>query len=398
MPRERLISPLFDVEQSRQKSRQLSGLESIIGQRRVIDKLRSLSTLSTNHGRLPGHVLLVGPDGAGKRTTAREFAAEIGSTIKEMDESARTSHFEFLGLLTNIEANDILLVSNIGNLSKKVREFFLPCLTEFRVEIVLDKGMYARKIDYMFKPFTLIATCQAERDCPPDMVDAFLPPLRFEPYSNAELSQICAQIAERDGISVTAEAAARIASLSCGGPRQVEIILRRLEVAGKAEIIDDEFASKMLSALGFPVEGQGTLGTGNQIDTLSGIEFERLITEILVCMGFQTETTKASGDGGVDIVATLNKPITGGRYIIQCKRYAPDSLVGAATVREFYGALNADQRAVKGILITTSGFTAQAIEFARELRIELIGRDQLHQIINECGVASNNSSTTSLFQ
>lgn len=117
------------------------------------------------------------------------------------------------------------------------------------------------------------------------------------------------------------------------------------------------------------------------LDTLSGIEFEGLITRLFDLMGFLTETTKASGDGGIDIVATLDQPFTGGRYLIQCKRYAPDSPVGAATVREFYGALTADRMAVKGILITTSSFTAQALEFAENLPIELIARNKLERLL-----------------
>jgi restriction system protein len=46
--------------------------------------------------------------------------------------------------------------------------------------------------------------------------------------------------------------------------------------------------------------------------------------------------------------------------------------VGSPTVREFYGALVADRRAAKGILITTSDFSSQAREFAKNLPIELI--------------------------
>ncbi len=124
----------------------------------------------------------------------------------------------------------------------------------------------------------------------------------------------------------------------------------------------------------------------NGLDSLSGIEFEKLITVLLERMGFRTEMTKASGDGGIDVVATLDQPLTGGRCLIQCKRYAPDSPVGAATVREFYGALTADRRAVKGILITTSGFTAQALDFAEGLPIEVIGRDQLQRLLEQHGL------------
>src|SRR5437867_4925536 len=110
------------------------------------------------------------------------------------------------------------------------------------------------------------------------------------------------------------------------------------------------------------------LATGmSDLDTFSGIDFEKLIAQLLQRMGFRAEMTKATGDGGIDIEATLDHALTGGRFLIQCKRYAPGCLVGAAAVREFYGALTADRRAVKGILITTSGFSAQALEFARSL-------------------------------
>jgi len=124
----------------------------------------------------------------------------------------------------------------------------------------------------------------------------------------------------------------------------------------------------------------------SSLDTLSGVEFEDLVTRLLARMGFRAETTKASGDGGVDVVATLDQPLTGGRYLIQCKRYAPDSTVGAAMVREFYGALTADRLAIKGILITTSAFTAQATEFTEGLPIELIARDKLQELLERHGL------------
>ena len=83
-------------------------------------------------------------------------------------------------------------------------------------------------------------------------------------------------------------------------------------------------------------------------------------------MGFRAEMTNATGDGGIDIVAVRNKPILGGGYLFQCKRYAPDNQVGVAAVRDFYGAVTAD-RAIKGIFVTTSDFTLQAREFGERV-------------------------------
>jgi restriction system protein len=59
-----------------------------------------------------------------------------------------------------------------------------------------------------------------------------------------------------------------------------------------------------------------------------------------------------------------------------------DTLVGAPAVREFYSAVVADQ-AIKGIFITTSGFTQQAYEFANGLKLELINGSQLKQLFAE---------------
>lgn len=138
---------------------------------------------------------------------------------------------------------------------------------------------------------------------------------------------------------------------------------------------------------------RGGVSVGS-LDALSGTTFEELVTRLLERMGFRGQTTKATGDGGVDIVAILDLPLVGGRYLVQCKRYAQDSPVGAAAVREFYGALTADRRAVKGILITTSGFTAQATEFAKGLPIELIARDKLLGLLKQHGLLKNSVPDT----
>jgi restriction system protein len=62
-------------------------------------------------------------------------------------------------------------------------------------------------------------------------------------------------------------------------------------------------------------------------------------------------------------------------------------MVGAPTVRDFYGAVTAD-RAVKGIFITTSSFTPQAREFAEKAGVELIDLRQLEKLFLEYGVAA----------
>jgi hypothetical protein len=116
------------------------------------------------------------------------------------------------------------------------------------------------------------------------------------------------------------------------------------------------------------------------IDKLGGHEFEDLIERLLLKMGFATEGRKKAADGGIDIVAVSSQPLVSGRYIIQCKRYS--NSVSSPIVRDLYGVVNATN-ANKGILITASTFTSDAIEFARDKPIELIDGPQLLELLNK---------------
>lgn len=116
------------------------------------------------------------------------------------------------------------------------------------------------------------------------------------------------------------------------------------------------------------------------LDKLGGHEFEDLIENLLIKMGFTTEGRKKAADGGVDIVAVSSQPLVSGRYIIQCKRYR--NSVSSPIVRDLYGVVNA-ANANKGILITTSDFTSDAIEFARDKPLELIDGPKLLNLLKQ---------------
>lgn len=75
-------------------------------------------------------------------------------------------------------------------------------------------------------------------------------------------------------------------------------------------------------------------------------------------------------------------PLSEGATLFQCKCYAPDNLIGAPTIRDFYGAVTTD-RAVKRIFITTSDFTLQAREFAEKAGVELINELKLQELFIE---------------
>ena len=130
----------------------------------------------------------------------------------------------------------------------------------------------------------------------------------------------------------------------------------------------------------------------NDINSLSGIEFENICKNLIENMGFSVETTKASGDGGIDLIAYNHEPVLSGKYIIQCKRYSGS--VGEPIIRDLYGVITSE-RANKGILITTGYFTKSAIAFAEDKPIELIDGEQLDALLKRHGVSIGSFSTVS---
>ena len=118
--------------------------------------------------------------------------------------------------------------------------------------------------------------------------------------------------------------------------------------------------------------------------------FERLVVDLLVKMGYGGNRQDAgralgkSGDGGIDGI--INEDQLGLDVIyIQAKRW--EGVVGRPEIQKFAGALQG-QRARKGVFITTSGFTKEALEYVSliESKIILISGEKLASLMAEHNV------------
>ncbi len=126
------------------------------------------------------------------------------------------------------------------------------------------------------------------------------------------------------------------------------------------------------------------------IDTVRRLNpafFERLVVELLVKMGYGGSIKDAgkaigkTGDEGID--GTIKEDKLGLDIIyIQAKRWQAGNVVGRPELHKFVGAL-AGQGAKKGIFITTSSFSKDALNYApkNETTIVLIDGVQLAQLM-----------------
>ena len=118
--------------------------------------------------------------------------------------------------------------------------------------------------------------------------------------------------------------------------------------------------------------------------------FERLVVDLLVKMGYGGNRQDAgralgkSGDGGIDGI--INEDQLGLDVIyIQAKRW--EGVVGRPEIQKFAGAFQG-QRARKGVFITTSAFTKEAMEYASliESKIILISGEKLASLMAQHNV------------
>lgn len=136
------------------------------------------------------------------------------------------------------------------------------------------------------------------------------------------------------------------------------------------------------------------------LDVLRSVDparFERVVVDVLEAMGYgggragAARTIGRAGDGGIDGVIEEDRLGLDTVYV-QAKRW--DSNVGRPAVQAFAGALQG-QRAHKGVMMTTSDFSADARAYVANLptRIVLIGGQRLAEMMIDHGVGVSAEST-----
>lgn len=124
--------------------------------------------------------------------------------------------------------------------------------------------------------------------------------------------------------------------------------------------------------------------------------FEKLVIDLLLKMGYGGSRKDAgqaigkTGDEGIDGIIKEDRLGLDVIYI-QAKRW--DNVIGRPEIQKFAGALQG-QRAKKGIFITTSSFTKDAIDFASNIdnKIILIDGEMLTKLMIEHNVGISTAS------
>lgn len=199
-----------------------------IDQEKVKANLRVLIEAARLRKEPLEHVLLYGPPGIGKTTTAYCIANEMSVRIRVTSGPAIERAGDLAAILTNSANGDVLFIDEIHRLPRIVEEVLYPAMEEYRLDIVLGKGPGARTLRLPLPRFTLVgATTRIGRLSSP-LRDRFGATYRLDFFDHDALERVVVRSARILKIQIEPAAAREIARRSRGTPRLANRWLKRV--------------------------------------------------------------------------------------------------------------------------------------------------------------------------
>ena len=199
-----------------------------VGQQKIRDRLELAVQAAKDRGETLDHVLFSGPPGLGKTTLSYILGDAMGVHVKTTSGPVLTKPGDLAGLLTSLEAGDIVFIDEIHRMAKTVEEYLYSAMEDFAIDIMIDQGPNARSVRLELPRFTLVGATTRIGLIAAPLRARFGLVNRLSYYEPAELAEIVTRSAAKLGVAIEPDGALEIASRARGTPRIANNLLRRV--------------------------------------------------------------------------------------------------------------------------------------------------------------------------
>lgn len=199
-----------------------------VGQRKIRDRLELAVQAAKDRGETLDHVLFSGPPGLGKTTLSYILGDAMGVHVKTTSGPVLTKPADLAGLLTSLEAGDIVFIDEIHRMAKTVEEYLYSAMEDFAIDILIDQGPNARSVRLELPRFTLVGATTRIGLIAAPLRARFGLVNRLSYYEPAELAAIVTRSAAKLNVGIDPDGALEIAARSRGTPRIANNLLRRV--------------------------------------------------------------------------------------------------------------------------------------------------------------------------
>ena len=199
-----------------------------VGQQKIRDRLMLAVQAAKERGETLDHVLFSGPPGLGKTTLSYILGEAMGVRVKTTSGPVLTKPADLAGLLTSLEAGDIVFIDEIHRMAKTVEEYLYSAMEDFAIDILIDQGPNARSVRLELPRFTLVGATTRIGLIAAPLRARFGLVNRLDYYEPAKLAEIVERSAAKLGVEIEPDGALEIARRARGTPRIANNLLRRV--------------------------------------------------------------------------------------------------------------------------------------------------------------------------
>lgn len=280
--------------------------EDVIGQTKVVNRLKIIASGCLNSDSVMPHVLIDGPPGLGKTTIAGAIANELNANLYTLNAANIRSVKNILPYLMGIAPRSVLFIDEIHRLPMLVEEFLYPVMEDFVLNISVEDNPETIELPM----FTLVGATTSGGSLSQPFYDRFTIKEHLSFYTPEELAKLAELNAKKLGLIISENDLLEIAKRSKGTPRilnarlqwyknytlfykdkpvNIDEIFENQGIDNNGlDIYDREYIAVLLKSVGTPLGLKSISSmTGISIDTI-----ENSIEPYLVRMGFVIRTQK----------------------------------------------------------------------------------------------------------